>query len=199
MAYRYLLSLLCLLFLVLPASAQDDSPDLDALARIVAADNQTYGNITWWQGGQIGSLDIPMAIAYGQKLPGFALYDISGEPVILDRIDGPKLVNFWATWCGPCIMEFPLLAEAAQAEDRPFEIIFVNVWDSVTAARDFAAGQPDPLNILLEGDPVSELAGVTGIPTSLLIDSDGIVHAIHVGNITHPVLEFLQALAREIE
>ncbi|MBN1284942.1 MAG: TlpA family protein disulfide reductase [Anaerolineae bacterium] len=181
------------------AAQEGQTPDLAALARAVQADNVERGNVTIWRGGQLGHIDAIPQIGYGQKLAGFVLYDASGRPVILDRIAGPKLVNFWASWCGPCISEFPLLAEAEAAGDARFEVIFVNVWDTPEGARAFLDDYPEAPYALMAGDPVSEQVGVVAIPTSLLIDSDGIVHAVHVGDVTPPVLDFLNALALELE
>lgn len=171
-----------------------------ALAREVEANNALTGNTTLWRGGRLGGgSESTLTIGYGRKMAGFALDDVSGEPVIVDRVEGPKLINFWASWCGPCIDEFPLLAEAALDAEAPFEVVFIGVWDEREAAISFLSRQPTGLRAALEGDAVSDAIGIMSIPTSLLIDSDGVMRAIHVGDITPPVMDFLYALARDLE
>ncbi len=179
------------------ALAQDD---LDMLAEEVEADNLENTNITLWHEGPLGEHELLAAlppVEYGDKLPGFVLTDADGAPVIFDRLEGPKLLVFWATWCGPCLEEFPLLVEAAQAEDAPFAVVFVNVWDDAEAVEAFLAEQPDALILLMNGDAVADRAGVVAIPTNFLIDAGGRVRALHAGNTTPVVLDFLRALARE--
>jgi len=139
-------------------------------------------------------------VNHPDKMAGFALRDAAGKPLILDRIPGPKLVNFWATWCGPCVEEFPILSEAAQDADVPFSVVFVNVWDDQSAFVDFAADQPHALHLVVdEEDEVNQGIGVVAIPTTMLIDADGIVRAVHVGNVTPTVMAFLQAVTAGLD
>ncbi len=168
------------------------------LAHQVETDNQQNGNSTTWRGGPLGVLDAMPTVGYGDKLAGFALEDVSGTTII-DRIEGPKLLNFWATWCGPCMDEIPDLIEAALDPDTSFEVIFVNVWDTPEDLGKFISKQPEGLHILRNGDSVADDLGVMAIPTSILIDADGIVRIVHVGNITPTVMEFFQAVASESE
>ncbi|MCZ7545858.1 MAG: TlpA family protein disulfide reductase [Anaerolineae bacterium] len=181
-----------------PTPPADDA--LRALAAAVLEDNQNNGNFTQWRGGNLGTFDDAMPrVSYGQKMAGFALPDASGATIILDRIDGPKLVNFWATWCAPCVEEFPLLSEVARAADAPFGVVFVNVWDDPRAFAEFADAHPDLALVRDVRDAVNTDLGVFAIPTSLLIDSDGVVRAIHVGNITPPVMDLLKAVAASLD
>lgn len=189
--------------LSVPALAQDDptptptpEADLQAMAQVVHKDNIRNGNFTQWRGGDLGENDDAMpGVSYGGKMPGFALRDAVGRPVILDRLDGPKLINFWASWCAPCEEEFPLLSEAARRADAPFRVVFVNVWDDEHAFADFAAANPDLVIVRDVGDVVNAGLDVIAIPTSLLIDADGTVHVVHVGTVTPPVMALLEALA----
>jgi len=197
------------------ALAEDEAPkepitraELEQMAEGVALDNVLNDNLTLWRGGRLGEhnlLDALPSVNYGRKMPGFALRDIAGKRVILDRVEGPKLINLWATWCSPCIKEFPLLVETAGDEETPFTVISVNVWDTPEAIESFVEDfiekedPPEALHFLVAGDEVSDDLGVMAIPTSFLIDSEGIVHAVHVGNITEPVMEFLFAVAQGLE
>ncbi len=174
--------------------------DLRALAAAVEQDNAANGNFTQWRGGNLGNGQGSMPdIAYGEKMAGFALRDVAGRPVILDRIDGPKLVNFWATWCGPCAEEFPLLSKTARDTDALFEVVFVNVWDDEHAFADFANRHPDLTMVIDAGDQVNTGLSLIAIPTSLLIDADGVVHVVHVGTVTPAVMALLNAVAGALE
>jgi len=133
----------------------------------------------------------------GKAAPAFALEDLSGRKVTLASYRSKAvLVNFWATWCGPCKVETPWLVElrdkyAAQG----FEVLGIDTeaddlkaddkagWAKERAAVDkFAAEEKMNYPVLLNGDSISEAyGGLDDLPASFFIDRNGRVVAASVG------------------
>ena len=108
----------------------------------------------------------------------FSLEDLSGRTVSLDGLLKEKkavLLNFWATWCPPCRAEIPdLIRLQEQYSARGFTVLGVNVGESQGKVSSFASKVGINYPVLLDGDQaVAEKYRVVGIPTSLLISSDG--------------------------
>jgi cytochrome c biogenesis protein CcmG/thiol:disulfide interchange protein DsbE len=137
-----------------------------------------------WVGG--AGLLAP-ALRVGDRAPDFALADLDGAPVRLaDYAGRPVLVNFWASWCVPCVEEFPILAEALDAHaDIGLAVIGIVYRDRSEAARAFGEqlGATWPL-VMDPGERVARAYGVFGPPESWLIGPDGIVVSRHIGPFT---------------
>ena len=115
----------------------------------------------------------------GFTAPGFTLQNLDGSPVNLSDFRGKVvLLNFWATWCGPCKKEIPALKRLYQVRKGPdFEIVAVSMdrTDGDKVASFVSANQMD-FPILL--NPSGDIGGrywVRGIPTSFLLDKKGII------------------------
>ncbi|PRY41058.1 thiol-disulfide isomerase/thioredoxin [Spirosoma oryzae] len=121
--------------------------------------------------------------------PAFTLMDLDGKSVSLESLKGSVVVvDFWATWCGPCVASFPGMQKAvtnyAQSPDVKF--LFVNTWqseaDKKKNAADFIAKKKYPFQVLLdENDDVVTNFKVSGIPTKFIIDKNGNVRFRSVG------------------
>jgi cytochrome c biogenesis protein CcmG/thiol:disulfide interchange protein DsbE len=128
----------------------------------------------------------------GKELGDFNLTDINGKTVYLsDYADHVVLLNAWAIWCPPCKAEMPDLNTYYQAHhDQGFVILAINAGDSASVAAAFATEKGLSFPVLL--DPNSRLLtslGIRNFPTSILIGTDGVVKAIHVGMFSPEELE----------
>ena len=127
-----------------------------------------------------------MALEQGEQAPDFTLPDIQdGKPTIsLSALRGKTVyVDFWASWCTPCLRSMPLINELyAKYREHGFEVVAINVDDPVDDGREFLLDTP--LDYLIAADTESsvlEQYGVIGMPTSYLIDPQGVVRLGHMG------------------
>lgn len=115
-------------------------------------------------------------------LPEIELTDLeTGELVGADAIDGPAIVNLWATWCGPCRTEMPAFQEVSTEYDD-VRFVGVNQGDAGDAAAEFL----DEVGVTFDQylDPNGELTNalrVAGLPATFVIDADGVVVEVHNG------------------
>ena len=136
-----------------------------------------------------------LATGLGQKqtMPAVALIAFEGgQPVDLVQAAGgrPVVVNLWASWCGPCRQEMPLLA-AAQQRETGVGFLFVNQGESASAVRAYLTDQDLPLREVLL-DPASALGpavGSRGLPTTLFYDAQGRQVDAHFGVLNAAALE----------
>jgi peroxiredoxin len=117
--------------------------------------------------------------------PDFALKDANGTTVRLSDYRGKVvLLNFWATWCGPCKLEIPWFMEFEQEfKDRGFAVLGVSMdddgWDAV---KPYIAQRKVNYRIVLGNDAVADqYEGVEALPTTFLIDREGRIAAKHQG------------------
>lgn len=132
----------------------------------------------------------------GKPAPAFTLQDLSGNKVSLENYKGKALlINFWATWCGPCKIETPWLVELRnQYAPKGFEVLGIDsegddakpgsdTWTNDKAAiAKFVVQEKMPYPVLLNGDSISKpYGGLDDLPTSFFVDRKGVVVATQVG------------------
>jgi len=122
--------------------------------------------------------------AAGVAAPNFALKSDSGRNVRLSELRGQVvLINFWASWCGPCRQELPLLNKIyGQYRAAGFMLLAVNVDDNRKDAEAMLKQLGLRFPILFDGSKnVAKLYGVDTMPATLVIDRDGRVRYVHRG------------------
>ena len=120
----------------------------------------------------------------GQPAPDFALKSSTGENLRLSEFRGDVvMINFWATWCGPCRQEMPLLDELYSRYQRVgFNLLGVNIDDDSRRAMRMIEELGVNFPILFDArKEVSELYEVEAMPVTVIVDREGTVRYIHHG------------------
>ena len=155
-----------------------------ALAGVLAASVSLAGD------GAGRAADFRLDARGGKQL---GLNDLKGQVV---------MINFWATWCGPCRQEMPLL-EQMHKKYRPmgFTLVGINVEEDSSGAEAWLQKTPVTFPILFDRENrVSKLYNVSGMPSSVLIDRKGNVRYLHRGYKTgdeNTYLDHIRALVKE--
>ncbi len=139
-------------------------------------------------GGEAG----PRGAVVGEPAPDFELVDFDGNRIGLSDLRGrPVVVNFWGSWCPPCIEEFPRLARAVDEHgDEGLVVIGVVYQDRFTSAQEFmeSVGATWP-GVMDPGGRVAAAYGIHGAPETFFIDREGVVAARQIGPFTEDALE----------
>ena len=133
----------------------------------------------------------------GKKAPDFVLEDLSGKAVALSSFKGkPLLINFWATWCGPCKIETPWLIELQnEYASKGFEIVGISTEGEdlppgdkeglarqKTAIARFVKEEHMQYPVLVNGDSLASVyGGLDAMPTSIYVNPEGKVVAVQLG------------------
>lgn len=120
----------------------------------------------------------------GKQAPDFALKSSSGENLRLSEYRGDVvMINFWATWCGPCRQEMPLLDELYERYERVgFNLLGVNIDDDSRRAMEMIEELGVDFPVLFDvRKEVSRLYEVDAMPVTVLVDREGNVRYVHLG------------------
>jgi peroxiredoxin len=120
----------------------------------------------------------------GQPAPDFALKSSTGENLRLSEYRGDVvMINFWATWCGPCRQEMPLLDELYNRYERVgFNLLGVNIDDDSRRAMQMAEELGIDFPVLFDAaKEVSRLYEVEAMPVTVIVDREGTVRYVHHG------------------
>lgn len=135
----------------------------------------------------------------GEAAPAFTLNNLQGEPVHLADYKGRGvLINFWASWCNPCVNELPLLNEAYKLSG--IDVLAVNVGEKGETAQAFVDRYELAFPVVLDEEmEVKRHYRVVGMPLTLLVDRDGELIARHEGELTEmsDILDLMNQLKSE--
>lgn len=130
------------------------------------------------------ALTLPALAGTGGPAPQFTLGSRAGKDVSLAQFHGQVvMLNFWASWCGPCRQEMPLLEGIYKKYGKMgFVLLGVNVEPDSQAAQEWLKQTPVSFPILFDKDSkVSKLYEVAGMPSTVIIDRGGKVRMLHRG------------------
>ena len=125
----------------------------------------------------------------GRAAPALAIQTLNGTQVDLEQLRGrPVVLNFWASWCGPCVEEGSVLAGAAASHG---DVAFVGAdnRDTTAGLSDYERNHPHPYPVgpIVQGSYQSY--GVAGLPATFFINPDGVVVASFAGPLDQPTLD----------
>jgi thiol-disulfide isomerase/thioredoxin len=147
-------------------------------------------------------------LARARMAPAFAITNTDGQRVSLDEMAGRVvLIDFWATWCGPCREALPHMREIAKKfQGQPLVVVSVSLDSDVQKWKDFVARNEMTWPQYRDGGftgAIAKMFGVEAIPHTFTIDADGVLQDEHIGDIGDASIEGklkkLITRAREIQ
>jgi len=149
-------------------------------------------------GGAAGDVDDEIGITEsgapvpGGQAPDFVLRDLAQNPIKLSAFRGrPVVLNFFASWCSPCLLELPIIQEAyLTATDGEFVVLGVSYQDSRWAIEELAEDVGLTFPIVIDGDnSVGQAYEVIGPPYTYFIDADGMIVEVVAGAMDRETLQ----------
>lgn len=141
---------------------------------------------------QVGPTPRPASLLTGEPAPNFQTVTANGENISLNDFAGNALaINFWATWCGPCIVEMPALqaAHTTHAADG-FLVLAVNAGETPQTVEEFMLDNELTFPALLDQDgTIVDLYNVQFFPTTYWIDQNGTVIDRYLGAMSTTIME----------
>lgn len=133
----------------------------------------------------------------GHLAPDFTLATPQGETVTLTNYVNrfgesgqPVILNYWASWCGPCRIETPELQSASLKFNNQVAILGINQGESAEIVSEFALSYGLTYPLLVDEDnTVNRDYGINSLPTTIFIDRQGVVREVFIGILNQAVLE----------
>ena len=126
----------------------------------------------------------PTMTRVGNVAADFQLENLEGQSTSLSDFRGnPVLLNFWATWCGPCISEMPHLQQVYEEwSDKGLVVLTINMGESHSEVKSFLQAHNLSLPVLFDTkENVAQKYNISGIPTTFFINGDGIIQQKIIG------------------
>jgi len=123
-------------------------------------------------------------VEVGNLAPDFQLQNLDGQAVSLGNLRGkPVLINFWATWCGPCRSEMPYIQEIYEEwSDKGLVLLAINIGESSSKVEEFRQSYNLSFTVLLDTKQnVAQKYNIQYIPTTFFVDKDGIIQDKVIG------------------
>ena len=141
--------------------------------------------------GDLSANSRPVAPELGAFAPDFELQSAEGESIRLSDLQGqPVIVNFWATWCGPCMVEMPILQSLYDNHrDQGVRILAVNMGETKQVVREWQSTYRLTYDLLIdESQSVSTLYRLRGQPSTFVISPEGVISDIFFGPVNEVTL-----------
>lgn len=132
------------------------------------------------------------AVSIGNYAPKFVLTDLNKKTINLDDYKGKKVIlNFWATWCPPCVSEMPLLQEVYNnRRGEGVEVIGINYNEDYDRVKKFISEKGVTFTVFIDSDlKVSMDYGVIGLPVTFFIDREGRLKEKFKGELNKKLIE----------
>lgn len=139
------------------------------------------------------------AVGTGDIAADFVVPTLDGSSIQLNDLRGrPVILYFWATWCGSCTFDMPVIETFYQREtDSGLVVLAVNVGQSETTVRDFVAEGGYTFPVGLDGNmDIGRTYRLLGFPSTYFIDPDGVVRSVRMGQVSQEILEERLAMIR---
>jgi len=123
-------------------------------------------------------------VEVGDLAPDFQLQNLDGQTISLGNLRGkPVLINFWATWCGPCRGEMPYIQEIYEEwTNKGLVVLTINMGESSSKAEEFRQSYNLSFTVLLDTkQDVAQKYNIQYIPTTFFLDKDGIIQDKVIG------------------
>jgi peroxiredoxin len=135
--------------------------------------------------------NLPDSPAVGKPAPDFELQSLSETQFRLSDLSGKVvLINFWASWCGPCRLEMPAIQARYLQHPDELEVLAINFDEPIEDVRAFVDELGLTLPVLLDpGAAVQDLYRVRGYPTTYMVDAQGVVRVVHIGFMSEKQLD----------
>ena len=130
------------------------------------------------------SVDSAQSPEVGNPAPDFQYQDADGQSTSLSDLQGkPVLINFWTTWCGPCVHEMPYLQQVYNEwSGKGLVVLAINIGESPSKARGFLQSHNLSLPVLLDTkQDAARGYNIRAIPTTFFVDKNGIIQEKIVG------------------
>lgn len=144
-----------------------------------------------------GPITLTEAPIVGHLAPDFSLQTAVGQTITLSEIvdtaggsGQPVILNFWASWCGPCRVEMPSLQEASVRYNGRVAFIGINQGEGWTKINDFGAEYNVTYPLVIDPENrVNRLYEVNSLPTTVIVDQNGVVREVIIGILSEAVLQ----------
>lgn len=171
-------------------SASDTADNSTSSAEEASYENETEVPSAYTEVEEEESVEEPL-----QAAPDFTVYDSSGNKVKLsDYLGKPVILNFWASWCGPCKSEMPGFDNLYKKYGDSVQFLMVNLTDGTQETKEdadsFIQGEGYSFPIYYDQDTDAAYTyGISSIPTTFLINEEGYIEAYAMGAISEEALE----------
>lgn len=129
-------------------------------------------------------------VTVGKSAPIFTLTALDGRQVTIGKPGRLTIINFWATWCPPCREEMPELDNFAQQHRQNLEFYAINIQEPSEKVTEFLKQHRYAMPVLLDSDGgITKTFRINAIPTTLVIDRNGVIRFRKSGGVTQSELE----------